>query len=22
QSMLRQQLHPGPGAWRNSTLPR
>ena len=22
QPMLRQQLHPGPGAWRNSTLPR
>jgi hypothetical protein len=22
RSMLRQQLHPGPGAWRNSTLPR
>jgi acyl-CoA carboxylase epsilon subunit len=22
QAMLRQQLHPGPGAWRNSTLPR
>jgi hypothetical protein len=22
QAMLRRQLHPGPGAWRNSTLPR
>jgi hypothetical protein len=22
QAMLRTQLHPGPGAWRASTLPR